>query len=202
MIVDADQEVRRGRPRNESCTTEILTATLELVAEIGHGALTMDAVAAKAGVGKATIYRRWSSKEALMLDAWTSCVQAPTVPDTGNVRDDLRVFLRGVDSGVRNRELQRVYPQLIAAARVNPEVGARYQEFITQRRAPMRALLERALARGEIRADTDLDVLHELLIAPMVYRWMITDSPVDGDFIDRLVLAVLRGAQAEPLTQG
>lgn len=191
MTSTTETEVRRGRPRNESCTTHILDATLALVAEIGIAALTMDAVATRAGVGKATIYRRWSSKEALMLDAWASCVRPAEVPDTGSVRDDLLALLGRFDSPVHDRDLQRVFPQMIAAARVNPDVADQYRELIAQRRVPMRTVLERAAARGEIDATIDLDIVHDMLVAPMLYRWMLTDQPIDGTLVERVVSLVL-----------
>lgn len=191
MIATHDTEARRGRPRNESCTDDILTATIELVAEVGIANLTMDAVAARAGVGKATIYRRWSSKEALMLDAWTSVARPVVDPDTGDIHDDLLALLGGFDQPHDGPDLQRVFPQMVAAARVNPEVAAAYQAWVATRRAPMRAVLERAKARGELRADADLEIVHDLLVAPLLYRWLITEASVDRTVIERLITTVL-----------
>lgn len=191
MSTTGDTEVRRGRPRNEACTNDILSATLDLVAEVGIAALTVDAVAARAGVGKATIYRRWSSKEALMLDAWATFVLPAEVPDTGTLHGDLRALLGQLDSPLHDRNLQRVFPQMVAAARVTPEVAEQYRTLIAQRRAPMRAVLERAAARGEIGAAVDLGVVHDLLVAPLLYRWLITDEPIDADLMDRIIDLVL-----------
>jgi AcrR family transcriptional regulator len=132
---------RRGRPRNEQSTADILAATLELVAEVGLAALTMDAVAARAGVSKATIYRRWSSKEQLLLDAWMSAVQRPIAPDTGTLHGDLTAMLAAlVDNPLAGADVQRVYPQMVAAAKVNPDVAVAYRAFIAERRRPMRAV--------------------------------------------------------------
>ena len=191
MITVVEPETRRGRPRNESCTADILDATLSLVAEVGIAALTVDAVANRAGVGKATIYRRWSSKEALMLDAWASCVRPAEVPDTGSVHSDLLAILGRFDSPVHDRDLQRVFPQMIAAARVNPEVADQYREFIAQRRVPMLTVLRRAVDRGEIDRSIDLDIAHDMLVAPMLYRWMLTDQPIDAELVERVVSLVL-----------
>ena len=189
--------VRRGRPRSTESTSDILSAPLELVADVGIAGLTMDAVALRAGVGKATIYRRWSSKEALMLDAWISCVQTPAVPDTGNLRDDV-VALLGGQKPLEDRMLRRVFPQMIAAAKVNAEVADAYREFIEQRRRPMRIALERALARGEIDRDADLEVVLDLLVAPLLYRWLVTDAPVDAAMIDRVINTVIAGITPAP----
>ena len=191
---------RRGRPRDESCGPAILAAAIELVGEVGIAALTMDAVAARAGVGKATIYRRWSSKEALMLDAWKSAVQKPDAPDTGSLRDDLRALFAPHDQKLSGESMQRIFPQMIAAAKVNPEVGEAYRDFIAERRRPMRTVLERAVERGDLPADTDLDLVHDLLVAPILYRWMVSDGLVDDDVIERLIGIVVAGATSSLTT--
>jgi AcrR family transcriptional regulator len=185
--------VRRGRPRNEACTGDILEATLHLVAEVGIAGLTMDAVAARAGVGKATIYRRWTSKEALMLDAWMSCVRKPPAPDTGTLQGDLEALLGGIDSPLTDHELQRVFPQMIAAAKVNPDIADAYRAYVEQRRAPLRAVLRRAVERGEIDPAHDLEVVHDLLVAPLIYRWVISDAPIDDPVIRQIIATVTAG---------
>lgn len=186
-------EVRRGRPRNEACKGEILAAALQLVADVGMAGLTMDAVAARAGVGKATIYRRWSSKEALMLDAWMSCVRAPEVPDTGTLQGDLEGLLGGIDRPLTEGELQRVFPQMIAAAKVNADVGDAYRAFISQRREPLRTVLQRGIERGEIDPTADLEVVHDLLVGPLMYRWLVTDAPIDDAVIRQIIATVTAG---------
>jgi AcrR family transcriptional regulator len=188
--------VRRGRPRNESCSAAILSATIELVAEVGFAALTVDAVSARAGVGKATIYRRWASKEALMLDAWMSCSPTVAVPDTGSLRADLQTLFVGVDRPLNDPTLQRVLPQMIAASRTDPEVREAYRSFVAERRKPVRTVLERAVARGELAADTDLQMVGDLLVAPMMYRWLITEGPVDDAFVGHVIDVVLAGLAA------
>ena len=186
-------QIRRGRPRNEACTGEILEAALHLVAEVGIAGLTMDAVASRAGVGKATIYRRWTSKEALMLDAWMSCVRKPVAPDTGTLQGDLEALLGGIDSPLSDRELQRVFPQMIAAAKVNPEVADAYRAFVEQRRAPLRAVLLRGVERGEIDPALDLEVVQDLVVAPLMYRWIVTDAPIDEPMIRQVITTVTAG---------
>jgi AcrR family transcriptional regulator len=185
--------VRRGRPRNEACTGDILEATLHLVAEVGIAGLTMDAVASRAGVGKATIYRRWTSKEALMLDAWMSCVRKPPAPDTGTLQGDLETLLGGIDSPLTDHKLQRVFPQMIAAAKVNPDIADAYRAYVEQRRAPLRAVLQRAVERGEIDPSHDLEVVHDLLVAPLIYRWVISDAPIDEPVIRQIIATVTAG---------
>lgn len=187
---------QRGRPRNESSSAAILEATIDLVAEVGIAGLTVDAVAARAGVGKATIYRRWATKEALMLEAWMSCVRTPTVPDTGSLRGDLEQLFVGVDHPLSAADLQRVFPQMIAAAKVNAEVADAYRTFITERRRPLRTVLDRAVARGELPTDLDLDVVHDMLVGPVIYRWLVSDAPVDEGVIRQIIDVVLAGVGA------
>ncbi|MEI8240554.1 MAG: TetR/AcrR family transcriptional regulator [Actinomycetota bacterium] len=186
-------DTRRGRPRNESCTSDILHAALALVAELGMAGLTMDAVATRAGVGKATIYRRWPSKEALMLDAWALTIAVPLVPDTGSLRGDLLELLSVVDDLFSDANLRRVFPQMVAAAKVDPDTSEAYRSFVASRRAPMQTVLQRAVRRGEIGPDLDLGVVQDLLIAPLMYRWLITDAPIDRDVIVSIVDLVTAG---------
>jgi AcrR family transcriptional regulator len=188
---------RRGRPRDETCTPAILSATLEVVAEIGIAGLTIDAVAKRAGVGKATIYRRWSSKESLTLDAWMSCIRPKPEPDTGTLRGDLLEMFGPVDQQLSDADMQRVFPQLIAAAKVNPEVADAYRAFITERRRPLRRVLERGTERGELPPGVDLDLVHDLLVAPVVYRWVVSDGVIDEAMVITLVDTVLAGARAQ-----
>ncbi|MGD9996695.1 MAG: TetR/AcrR family transcriptional regulator [Ilumatobacteraceae bacterium] len=190
---EAEPTVRRGRPRDESCTSAILSATIDLVAEVGIAGLTVGAVSARAGVGKATIYRRWSSKEALMLDAWMSFSPTMLVPDTGSLRSDLQALFVGIDRPLNDPTLQRVFPQMIAAAKINPEVREAYRTFVAERRRPVRTVLERAVERGELPPDTDLQLVGDMLIAPMIYRWLVTDGPVDDEFAARVIDTVLAG---------
>lgn len=185
--------IRRGRPRNQACSGEIMEATLRLVADVGIAGLTMDAVARDAGVGKATIYRRWASKEALLLDAWMSCVRKSEAPDTGTLRGDLEAVLGGFEHPLTDQELQRVFPQMIAAAKVNPDVADAYREFIAQRREPLQVVLQRAVARGEIDPEADLQVVHDLLVAPLMYRWLVSDAPIDATVVGRIIAVVTAG---------
>ena len=187
---------RRGRPRNESCRDDILTATIELVAEVGIAGLTVDAVAKRAGVGKATLYRRWTSKEELMLAAWMSIAAIPDVPDTGSLRGDLVQLFAAWQHPLPEEMLQKVFPQMIAAAKVNADVHEAYQVFIAERRRPMRTVLERAVANGELAGDLPLDVVQDLLVAPIIYRWLFTDASVDEDVKAAVIDLVLAGVHA------
>ena len=124
-----------GRPRDARCDPAILEATLELAGAVGLGGLTMDAVAARAGVSKATIYRRWSSKEALVLDAWMACYPVEAVPDTGSLTGDLIAHSRQFRDAVSTGVFGRVLPQMVAAARVNEDLAEVFRRLVAERRA-------------------------------------------------------------------
>ena len=128
-----------------------------------------------------------------MLDAWMSCVRAPEVPDTGNLRDDLLTLLGRFEHPLGERDARRVFPQMIAAAKVNPDVAEAYRAYIAERRRPMEAILVRAADRGEIREGVDLEVVHDLIVAPLLYRWLLTDAPVDDEVFERTISIVLAG---------
>jgi AcrR family transcriptional regulator len=181
-----------GRPRDLRADRAILEATLELVGESGLAGLTVDAVAARAGVGKATIYRRWSSKEALVLTAWRECIQPTPVPDTGTLHGDLTALCSTLAEGLSTGTIRTVFPQMVAAARVNEELSDEFERFIAERRRPMRAVLERARGRGELTPDVELDLVQDLVAGPLIYRVLVTGAPVDRDMISRLLQLVQR----------
>ncbi|MCU1502318.1 MAG: transcriptional regulator, TetR family [Ilumatobacteraceae bacterium] len=191
---------RRGRPRDEACGPTILEATLDVVAEVGFAGFTVDAVAQRAGVGKATIYRRWASKEVLMLEAWQSCVAPLPDPDTGTLRGDLAVMFNAVNHGRPDDVMRRIFPQMIAASKVNPDVAEAYRTFIEERRRPLQGVLARAVERGELAPKTDLSLIHDLLVAPLMYRWMVSDGDVGPDVVASIIDVVLTGVGARQPT--
>ena len=195
-ISPPDAPARRGRPRDESSGPNILEATLDVVAEVGLAGFTVDAVAQRAGVGKATIYRRWSSKEAMLLEAWLSCVAPIPEPDTGTLRSDLAVMFNAVNHGRPDDVMRRIFPQMIAASKVDPETYVAYQAFVEERRRPLQTVLARARRRGELPADCDLGLVHDLVVAPLVYRWLVSDGDVGPDVVERVVDIVLAGVRA------
>ena len=184
---------RRGRPRDEACSPNILEATLDVVAEVGLPGFTVDAVAQRAGVGKATIYRRWPSKEAMLLEAWLSCVAPVPEPDTGTLRGDLAQMLNAVNHGRPDDVMRRIFPQMIAAAKVDPDAARAYQVFVGERRRPLQTVLTRARERGELSDSVDLALVHDLLVGPLVYRWMVSDGDVGAAVVQQVIDIVLTG---------
>lgn len=206
-IQETEDEPRRkpGRPRSKEAHQAILDAALELLAEVGFQAMSIEQVAARAAVGKKTIYRRWSSKEALVLDAIRSIQAEMPVIDTGHVRDDLISMYRAAWQSLQSRPLIRpLYLRLLSECDANPAV---FHVFVSQLALPrfhqFMQMLEKAQARGDIRQDLDLHLVTDLLIGPMLFRWMATSillpSPTQADLasfteqVTHLVLHCLAG---------
>jgi len=184
---------RRGRPRSSQAHDAIHAAAIALVREVGYDAATMDGIAERAGVGKATVYRRWKTKEALVVEAVGRIVQQMTEPDTGSVENDLVIMMRGDAQLYADPASRLLLSGLVAAmARSAPIAGAVRGGFVATRRAAMRRVLERGAARGELRRPLDLDLALDLLNGPSLYRYLITDGAVDDRFARGVVKAVTR----------
>lgn len=189
------QKSSRGRPRSEQASRAILAAAMDLAVDQGLIAMSMDDVAARAGVGKATIYRWWPSKERLVLDAlaaeWaTSTSEGHT--DTGVLRDDLLARFRPWVRQLNSRPYARVVAGLVAAAQTDGEFADLYREhFVLPRRQATRDLLARARERREIAADTDLEIVLDLLYGPVYHRLLHGHAPLTQRFVERVVDAVL-----------
>ena len=188
---DASPTRRPGRPRDARCDHAILQATLDILGEGGVAGLSIDAVAARAGVGKATIYRRWTSKEALVLEALRSDTAPIEVPDTGNLRADLEAYFAGIIERFAANDGSDVLPHLIEAACYDAEVRVSLDEYIKQRQEPMRVILRRGAQRGEIAADVDRTVMIEALVGPVIYRRLLTGGRIDKAFVRKLLDIVL-----------
>jgi AcrR family transcriptional regulator len=173
-VTDTTDTRRPGRPRSAEAHAAILRAALELAVEGGLRGLSMEAIAARAGVGKATIYRRWKTKEALFVEAIGSIALNPEVPDTGSVRGDFKI---ASDAAVGRMapEAFRVLPRLMADAADDPELlEALQQALVRPRRAAIAVILRRGIERGELRSDIDPDLVSEMLIGPMIARVLMS----------------------------
>ena len=192
MSLDAARRV--GRPRDPACDAKIIQATLALLADDGYDGVTMEAVAASAGVGKATLYRRYPGKEALVVDALATL--SDTVPRGagGGLRDDLVAL---VASTVRttNSPAGRLLPRLVSAAVDNPGLLERYREqVITPRRRRFAEVLLAGIRSGELRADLDVEQTIDLLVGPVLYRSLLRpqEPPLPAAELVDVVLAGIR----------
>jgi AcrR family transcriptional regulator len=189
-----------GRPRDPQVDRAILTATLELLGEDGFDGLSIEAVAARAGVGKTTVYRRWPSKIPLVVDALTA-MKAPTVsavPDDMPTREALVRAMAGFTKP-HEGSAARVLAGLVDAMSRNEELAEAVRTvLVAERERGLVAVIERGKARGEIRADVDARVMVDLLGGPVVLRRLITGQPVNQRLAHTIVDLVLDGAAPTP----
>lgn len=186
----------RGRPRSEHARQAILAAATELLLTRGLGAVSMDAVAARAGVSKATIYRWWPTKETLALDALYEQLTepGPEPPDTGTLRGDLLELLLGWIQRVGDRPFGRVIGALLTEAATDPVFGELYRErYVEPRRAQARAIFQRAISRGEIPAGTDVEAAVDLLYGALYHRLLHGHAPLTQEFAETVVGIVVAG---------
>lgn len=190
---------KAGRPRSAEAHQAILRATLELFAEEGFDAMSIEAIAARAGVGKTTIYRRWDSKEELVLDAARSLQAEFPVVDSGNLREDVLRTLKLIwNRSSRSPLLEKLYIRIIGESRANPDLFRFfYERQLGLRLQLFRQMVERAQARGEIRQDLDPMLVLDLFTAPLLARLLVVEplahAPHPDDFPEQVVDAVLQG---------
>jgi AcrR family transcriptional regulator len=187
-------EARRpGRPRDPEYDRAILVAVLEEYGKNGFEGMSVDAVATRAGMSKATIYRRYESKLELVTAAMYHVAEErkPT-PDTGSLRGDLHALMDNVVELTQDQTLGCNVRMVVADGVRNPELGAAHEEFVRHRRSGTITVFERAVARGELRDDMDLHVAADVLTGPVFYRHLVSHMPIDDGYVDQLIEAFLR----------
>jgi AcrR family transcriptional regulator len=186
---------RRGRPRSDKAQNAILEAASELLLAPDGDTVSMDAVAERAGVSKATIYRWWRSKETLTLDAlYNEWATVPPVRDTGTLEGDLLSLLRPWVRVVTRRPYGRVLARLITEAHTDSHFAQEYQaRFLQPRRDAGREVFARAIERGELAPDVDVEVALDLLYGPLYHRILQGHAPLNDRFARQVVDAALRG---------
>jgi AcrR family transcriptional regulator len=183
-----------GRPRSERARQAILHAASDLLTRDGFAAVSVEAIAAQAGVSKATIYRWWPNKAAIVTESFLE-LTAPQIDfvATGSVRTDLRLQMRRLTELLASPSGQ-VIAALLAEAQHDPAVGEAFRSrWMLVRRRETRAVLERGVANGELRADLDLDVVMDALYGPIYFRLLAQHLPLDNTFADQLAAHVLGG---------
>jgi AcrR family transcriptional regulator len=181
-----------GRPRSEEAHKAILDATLELLVEVGFSALTVEGVATRAGVGKATIYRRWPSKLPLVIEAFSQLPQLEEV-DTGNLADDLKKMLRSYLQTFYTTPLAAVLPSLAGERAHDPQLSERFDPVIRGRSQPLVRALARAVDRGELSPELDLDLAADLIVGPIAVRLFFTGGKVSPRMVGPMVDLALSG---------
>lgn len=190
---DGQRRPHTGRRRNEAAREAILDATFRLVSGSQAETLTIDAIAAEAGVGRQTIYRWWPSKGAVVADALVRHAQG-VVPerDTGSFAGDLTAFFVDSFAGLQDEGYAARLRQIVAEAQHEEHVAAVLADFTAVRRGALRALLERGQAAGELAADADLDMLVDMAYGVLYYRLLIRHAPLDEKAARSLAAALIR----------
>ncbi|SNR58599.1 TetR/AcrR family transcriptional regulator [Blastococcus mobilis] len=189
---DAIRPSRGGRPRDPSRDSVIRAAILRLLGDVGYGALTMDAVASEAGVGKATIYRRWRTKQDLVVDTISGLNRAQAAPPTtGTLEGDLRALLRSLlaivtgPAGAATLSLLSTVPH-------EPALAEAFRDGpLAEWRTAFDQVWQQAQERGEIRPEVSGTLIGEAASAPLVQRWLLTGEPVDEAYADQILDTII-----------
>ena len=182
-----------GRPRSSAADEAILEAAVDVFADVGLEGLTMEGVAARAGVAKNTIYRRYANKLDLVVSAvrrYTD-VGAPP-PDTGTTRGDAHALVEELVAILTDTPIGRMLPILVAVRTRVPELDAAYAEIVAEKRARSAVVVRRAVERGDLRSDVDVDVVTDALVSAAFYRFLVSRAPLDATFTDAVVENALR----------
>ncbi|MGW1882428.1 TetR/AcrR family transcriptional regulator [Streptomyces sp. NPDC001970] len=174
-----------GGPRSAS---KILDAARDVLSGQGYTALTIEAVATAAGVGKSTIYRWWPSKEALVADALAEIFRAEEIPDLGDTHAELRHAVDMTIDNYANEDMATSLPALAAGLLPHPELMARFREaFLHRKRENIAAALHRGIQRGDLPDGLDTDLVQDIWAGTILYRRLMTGSPLDTDLAEHLV---------------
>jgi AcrR family transcriptional regulator len=189
---------RPGRPRSEATRLAILDATADLMLESGFSSTTIEAIAARARVSKVTIYKWWSGRGAVAIDAYFHRFRETSIfPDTGDVASDITVQLLSVIETFRGRA-GHVMAELLGHAQSDPELAEMLRvRWLQPRREAATVVLQRGIERGEIRADVSLPVLMDQLYGPLYYRLMARHEPLSDAFARELIANTLRGVRPD-----
>jgi AcrR family transcriptional regulator len=199
IVKNQDAPFRKsiGRPRSSRAHRAILDAARELLIEGGFTGLRLEHVAARAGVGKATIYRHWSSKEGLMLELLFE-LGSPhvAVAETGDTNEELLAAVLNPMRAVTETDFGPVVRALLSQIAINPPLGDPFRATVVEaRREQVAAVIRRGIARGDLRPDADPEIATELLVGPVYFRLMFGGA-LTLDFARRIVDTVLRGYAA------
>jgi AcrR family transcriptional regulator len=190
-----------GRPRSEEAHKAILDATLDLLIEVGFSALTVEGVASRAGVGKATIYRRWPSKLPLVVEAFGQLPGFEDV-DTGDLAEDLKKMIRSYIQVFNSTPLSAVLPSLAGERAHDPELSKLFDPVSVGRRRPLMAAFERAVARGDLPEDIDVELAADMVVGPIAVALFFKGGKVTPRIVGPMVDMALNGILPRPSGSG
>ncbi len=184
----------RGRPRSPETRAKILKAAYEMLNEVGFMDLTIEGVAARAEVGKPTIYRRWKTKAALAMDAFLEAVNPELAfPDTGKAKKDFREQMQKIVK-LMNSPRGEVLASVIGCGQADEELIAAFREnWLTPRREDAKRIFQRGVERGELREGIDAEIAIDALYSPLFYRLLLKHQPLTKNFVNELVDLVMEG---------
>ena len=184
----------RGRPRSPETRAKILKAAYEMLNEVGFMDLTIEGVAARAQVGKPTIYRRWKTKAALAMDAFLEAVNPELAfPDTGTAKEDFREQMQKIVK-LMNSPRGEVLASVIGCGQADEELIAAFREnWLIPRRKDAIAIFQRGVERGELRAEINPEVAIDALYSPLFYRLLLKHQPLSNKFVNELIELVMNG---------
>lgn len=193
MSKAAKDDRRLGRPRDARVDGAVMEAARSLLAEKGFAGTTVEAIASRAGVGKATIYRRWPTREALLLAVTTADLPDIPTPDTGDLRQDLLLVFTTLAEQIRTAGPASYLGDLISESTRNPAMRKDFQAMIQQRRSLCADIVAQARTRGDVRKDIDPDLVLDLISGSIFYRKLFSDEEADPAYIEHAIDAVLDG---------
>ncbi|MFM2314765.1 MAG: hypothetical protein RLZZ04_4041 [Cyanobacteriota bacterium] len=184
----------RGRPRSPETREKILKAAYEMLNEVGFMDLTIEGVAARSGVGKPTIYRRWKTKAALAMDAFLEAVNPELAfPDTGTAKEDFREQMQKIVR-LMNSPRGEVLASVIGCGQADEELIAAFREnWLIPRRKDAKQIFKRGVERGELRADVNAEVAIDALYSPLFYRLLLRHQPLSKKLVHEIVDVVMNG---------
>ncbi|MFT8319721.1 MAG: TetR/AcrR family transcriptional regulator [Bacillus sp. (in: firmicutes)] len=189
---------KRGRPRNVETQKSILSASYDLLLEYGFGNVTVEKIAERAGVSKATIYKWWPNKAAVVMDGFLSAASARLpMPDTGKVFNDILIHATNLARFLVSKEGKGI-KELIGEGQFDSGLSEAYRtRYFHPRRLEARHLLERGIERGELREDLDLEVSIDLIYGPIFYRLLVINESLDDEYVEKLVEYSFKGIHLE-----
>lgn len=189
---------KKTRRRSQSSHEAILKATVELLEEVGYVSMSIEGIARRAGVGKQTIYRWWSSKAALVMEAYTTVVAKKfPLPSTGKVQEDLEAIFCPLFKVLNTTTAGTALAGIMTEAQNNPELAQAFRDqFVASRRAVIKTILESGIKRGELRKDINLECAVDSLYGAMWYRLLLAHAPLDENFAQILIVQLLQGIQS------
>jgi AcrR family transcriptional regulator len=185
-----------ARPRSEDARRKVLATASDLMAARGVASLTVDEIAAKSGVAKTTIYRHWPERTSLIVDAVNANLEHVGPPDTGTLRGDLETFFGGMIRTDLSGNVAQIIPCLIEAAGRDPEMAFLLERIGAERERVIKTIVGRAVERGELRSDLDLETLVGVIVGPIVFQKMVRRRPLTPEYLEACLDVVLAGLGA------